>query len=192
MPSYPSCAGPRWTSLFLYISTQSTELVVHGRREEGRSAKRQVRISKGIKGTQLLLTALKISAETPLMSPQVYLTGGSPHGICRHPQPPPLSKPTPLPALQPYKFIFGSSGRQGSNLILMVIQVFQHHLLKRLSLANEQIKYLNIRPRTINLPGDKIGAKLLNTHLGYDFFGHDTKNTCNKSKKSISGTISNL
>lgn len=53
-----------------------------GRKEEMR--KRQIKISKSIKGMRFLLIALRASAWRPPMSFRENLTRGSPHWVCRH------------------------------------------------------------------------------------------------------------
>ena len=45
----------------------------------------------------------------------------------------------------------------------------------------------NIRVRTIKLLEENIGKKLLDTGLGNDFFGYDTRSTSNKSESKQVG-----
>ena len=44
-------------------------------------------------------------------------------------------------------------------------------------------KDLNIRPETITFLEENTGDKLLDMHLGYDFFGYDTGSKGNKNKQ---------
>ena len=44
-------------------------------------------------------------------------------------------------------------------------------------------KDLNIRPETITLLEENTGNKLLDMHLGFDFFGYDTGSKGNKNKQ---------
>ena len=47
---------------------------------------------------------------------------------------------------------------------------------------SKQIKDLNVRPETINLPEENIGGKPLDISFAYDFFGFDMKIKDNESK----------
>lgn len=86
MPGYPSGAKSSWRNLFLSGSPEYSGLTSEcpggtsracGAREE--MGKRQIRISKDIKGTGLLTAVLRTSAESPPPSLWEILTQRCPH-----------------------------------------------------------------------------------------------------------------
>ena len=111
LPDFSCCEVYCWRNLFLSSSTQTTEAGPPWLRG-GRLEKIQIRIFKGIKGTQFLPTALRILAGIPPSRFWKNFTMRSPTGmtvttnaLC--------AKPTLAPNLQlaPY----GASERDGEN-----------------------------------------------------------------------------